>query len=458
MKTIIQGGTLINEGDILCADLILDNDRIFAIAPRHTEEGLRILSAIEAEGCQRISAEGCLILPGIIDDQVHFREPGLTHKGSIAEGSRAAAAGGVTSFMDMPNVIPPTTTLALLAQKQEIAARTSLVNYSFYLGATRDNLDEIKHADPHTTCGIKAFMGSSTGNMLIDSPDALEKLFAESPLLIATHCEDTPTINANLAHFRDIYGDNIPARCHPLIRSREACLRSSTFAAELARKFNSRLHILHLSTAEEIDLLDRGSLSEKRITGEACVHHLWFNDKAYDQRGHLVRWNPAIKKESDRHALLDAVNQGLIDVIATDHAPHTLIEKTGPYTQVASGGPMVQHSLSVMLELVERGETTYENVVERMCHAPARLFGIEGRGFLREDYKADLCIVEKATWQVEKDNLLYACGWSPLEGETFHHRVRTTIVNGHIVFDRGHFAEELRGELLRFTGNTRSLS
>lgn len=454
MKTIIEGGTLVNEGSTSCADLILENDRIVAIIPRHTEESDRMISALKSEGCRILPAEGCLIFPGAIDDQVHFREPGLTHKGSIAEGSRAAAAGGVTSFMDMPNVVPPTTTVALLEQKQEIAARTSLVNYAFYLGATRHNLDEIKRADPHTTCGVKAFMGSSTGNMLIDAPDALERLFAESPLLIATHCEDTPTINANLAHYRSIYGEDIPPRCHPLIRSREACLRSSTLAAELARKFGSRLHILHLSTAEEIALLDRGPLPEKQITGEACVHHLWFNDKAYDRQGNLVRWNPAIKNESDRLALLDAVNQGLIDVVATDHAPHTLSEKTGPYMQAASGGPMVQHSLAVMLELAHRGETTYEKVAESMCHAPARLFGIEERGFLRTGYKADLCIVEKREWKVEKSNLLYACGWSPLEGETFHHRVRTTIVNGCIVFDNDTFTEESQGgELLRFSGN-----
>lgn len=442
MKKIIQGGTLINEGHRFQADLMIENDRITRIAREFPE-------ALKAEA-ELIDAKGCFVIPGVIDDQVHFREPGLTHKGNIAEGSRAAASGGVTSFMDMPNVIPPTTTLELLEEKQAIAARTSLVNYSFYLGATTDNISEIKRVDPRTTCGIKAFMGSSTGNMLIDSIPALERLFAESPLLIATHCEDTPTINRNLAFYKEKYGDNIPPQYHPLIRSREACLKSSALAASLARKYNSRLHILHLSTADELSLLDTGKRLEKKITGEVCVHHLWFNDEAYLSKGHFVKWNPAIKTENDRTALLKAVNEGIIDVIATDHAPHTLAEKSGPYTKAASGGPMVQHSLSVMLELAEQGAITFEKVVDAMCHAPAQLFGVENRGFLREGYKADICIFRKAPWTVDKENILYQCGWSPLTGETLTYKVQTTFVNGRIVYDKGTFPTEKTGELLTF--------
>ena len=442
MKKIIQGGTIINEGKRLQADILIDNDTIVCIS-ENIPEAL-------AAGAELIDARHCFVIPGIIDDQVHFREPGLTHKGDIGEGSKAAAAGGVTSFMDMPNVIPPTTTLALLEQKQEIAARTSLVNYSFYLGATTDNIAEVKRVNPRTTCGIKAFMGSSTGNMLIDSLPALERLFSESPLLIATHCEDTPTINHNLAFYKEKYGDDIPAECHPLIRSREACLKSSYLSDSLARKYGSRLHILHLSTAEELDLLDRGQRQQKKITGEVCVHHLWFNDQAYLTRGHFVKWNPAIKTENDRQALLTGIKQGIVDVIATDHAPHTLAEKSGPYTQAASGGPMVQHSLLVMLELAEQGEITPEQVVESMCHAPAELFGIEKRGYLRPGYKADICIFRPESWTVTKENILYRCGWSPLEGQQFSNKVEMTLVNGRIVYDKGKFPSTNHGELLTF--------
>ena len=417
MKKVIKGGILINEGKQYKADIIIENDRILSITPE-----------ADTEGCEIIHAENCYVLPGVIDDQVHFREPGMTHKGNIAEGSKAAAAGGVTSFMDMPNVKPPTTTNALLREKQEIAARTSLVNYSFYLGATSNNIDEIKRVDPRTTCGIKAFRGASTGNLLINGIPALERLFAESPLLIATHCEDTPTINSNLALYKEKYGDDIPAYCHPLIRSREACLKSSSLATTLAKKYGSRLHILHLSTAEELALLD----------------------EAYREKGNFVRWNPAIKTENDRLALLKGVNEGVLDIIATDHAPHTIEDKSGSYIQAASGGPLVQHSLTIMLELAERGEITYEKVVEGMCHAPARLFHIEGRGFLREGYKADICIVQKNSWTVSKENILYQCGWSPLEGQTFHYQVRTTIVNGIVVYAQGEFPSDSRGELLTF--------
>ena len=441
MKKIIKGGTLVNEYRQYKADIVINHGYIEAILP----EG------VTTEDAEIIPAEGCYVLPGVIDDQVHFREPGLTHKGNIAEGSRAAAAGGVTSFMDMPNVLPPTTTKKLLEEKQEIASRTSLVNYSFYLGASKDNINEIKHVDTRTTCGIKLFMGASTGNLLVDDLPTLERIFAESPILIATHCEDTPTINQNLARYKEKYGDNIPPQCHPLIRNREACLKSSSLAVSLAKKFGSRLHVLHLSTADELVLFEQGPVSGKKITAEVCAHHLWFNDEAYLNKGNFVKWNPAIKTEKDRQALLQALNEKVIDVIATDHAPHTISEKSGPYTQAASGGPLVQHSLVILLELARQGAITIERVVDGMCHAPALLFGIEKRGFLREGYKADICIVEKNTWTVNKENLLYQCGWSPLEGQTFHHKVRTTLVNGTIVYDKGDFPAIPQGELLTFS-------
>lgn len=441
MKKIIKGGTLVNEYRQYKADIVINHGCIEAILP----EG------VTTEDAEIIPAEGCYVLPGVIDDQVHFREPGLTHKGNIAEGSRAAAAGGVTSFMDMPNVLPPTTTKKLLEEKQEIASRTSLVNYSFYLGASKDNINEIKHVDTRTTCGIKLFMGASTGNLLIDDLPTLERIFAESPILIATHCEDTPTINQNLVRYKEKYGDNIPPQCHPLIRNREACLKSSSLAVSLAKKFGSRLHVLHLSTADELVLFEQGPVSGKKITAEVCAHHLWFNDEAYLNKGNFVKWNPAIKTEKDRQALLQALNEKVIDVIATDHAPHTISEKSGPYTQAASGGPLVQHSLVILLELARQGAITIERVVDGMCHAPALLFGIEKRGFLREGYKADICIVEKNTWTVNKENLLYQCGWSPLEGQTFHHKVRTTLVNGTIVYDKGDFPAIPQGELLTFS-------
>ena len=441
MKKIIKGGTLVNEYRQYKADIVINHGCIEAILP----EG------VTTEDAEIIPAEGCYVLPGVIDDQVHFREPGLTHKGNIAEGSRAAAAGGVTSFMDMPNVLPPTTTKKLLEEKQEIASRTSLVNYSFYLGASKDNINEIKHVDTRTTCGIKLFMGASTGNLLVDDLPTLERIFAESPILIATHCEDTPTINQNLVRYKEKYGDNIPPQCHPLIRNREACLKSSSLAVSLAKKFGSRLHVLHLSTADELVLFEQGPVSGKKITAEVCAHHLWFNDEAYLNKGNFVKWNPAIKTEKDRQALLQALNEKVIDVIATDHAPHTISEKSGPYTQAASGGPLVQHSLVILLELARQGAITIARVVDGMCHAPALLFGIEKRGFLREGYKADICIVEKNTWTVNKENLLYQCGWSPHEGQTFHHKVRTTLVNGTIVYDKGDFPATPQGELLTFS-------
>ncbi len=442
MKKVIKNGILVNEGKAEKADILLEGDIITAIRDTIPEN--------ELQDAEVTDAEGCFVIPGVIDDQVHFREPGLTRKGDLSEGSRAAAAGGVTSFMDMPNVIPPTPTRELLEEKQKLASGKSYINYSFYLGATADNIAEIRQADPRTTCGIKVFMGASTGNLLVDDLSALERIFAESPLLIATHCEDTPLIQQNLAVFESRFGENIPPDCHPDIRSRKACLKSSELAAKLARKYHSRLHILHLSTREEPALLDSGDRKRKKITGEACVHHLWFKAEDYARKGNFIKWNPAIKTEEDRLALIKAVNEGKIDIIATDHAPHLLNEKNGPYLRAASGGPLIQHSLAVMLELMEQGYFSLETVVDRMCHAPADLFQIHKRGYLRTGYKGDICIFKKESWTVDESNLLYKCGWSPLEGQTFSYKVITTFVNGRKVYDRGCFDESVRGELLTF--------
>ncbi len=439
MKRLIHNGTIINEGAIYKANILIENGYIVEIGKN-----------IESSDCEIIDATGCYVIPGVIDDQVHFREPGLTHKGSIKEGSRAAAAGGVTSFMDMPNVKPATTTNELLKEKQKIAANDSIINYSFYLGATNDNIEEIKNIDPRSVCGLKLFMGSSTGNMLVDNPETLKEIFINSPVLIAAHCEDTPTINANIAKYKEIYGEDIPVTLHDKIRSREACYKSSSLAASLAKEYGARLHILHLSSAEEVELLDKGNINEKKITGEVCVHHLFFNNSAYSTMGNFVRWNPAIKEESDRKALISAINNGIINVVATDHAPHTIEEKTGSYTKAAGGGPLVQHSLVMMLELAERGETIMQKVVETMCHAPAQLYNIDKRGFIRKGYKADICIFKKESWSVSKENILYKCGWSPLEGKTFTYKVVETIVNGATVYKNGSFNEEIKGELLQF--------
>ena len=424
MKKVIQGGTIINEGRQFQADLVIEGGKITQILAQAPETLL--------QEAQVIDASHCFVIPGVIDDQVHFREPGLTHKGNIGEGSRAAAAGGVTSFMDMPNVVPPTTTMQLLEEKQEIAGRTSLVNYSFYLGATTDNIGEIKRVNPRTTCGIKAFMGSSTGNMLIDSIPALERLFAESPLLIATHCEDTPTINHNLALYKAKYGDDIPPQYHPLIRSREACLKSSALAASLARKYNSRLHILHLSTADELTLLDSGKRLEKKITGEACVHHLWFNDEAYLTKGNFVKWNPAIKTEADRQALLEAVNQGVIDVIATDHAPHTAEEKAKPIQEAPSGIIGLETALALgITKLVDEGYMTMRQLLTLMSTNPANLYHLDA-GYLAEGGPADIILIDTAAeWTPES----YAskAGNTPFTGWNLKGKVVKTICAGKIL-------------------------
>jgi len=399
-----------------------------------------------------VDAGGKHLLPGIIDDQVHFREPGLTHKAEIATESKAAIAGGVTSYMEMPNTKPPATTIEKLEKKYQRAAEVSMANYSFYLGATNDNIGEIKKLDPSRNCGVKIFMGSSTGNMLVNDRKALERIFEGSPTLVATHCEDEATIVKNTEKARKKYGDDVPLSEHPLIRSEEACYLSSSLAVELARKYNTRLHILHISTARELDLFEKGTdFSKKRITGEVCIHHLWFHDGDYDRKGSLIKWNPAVKTMHDRDSLLSALLNDRLDVVATDHAPHTIEEKQSKYFQSPSGGPMVEHSLTAMLEFVHQGKITIERVVEKMSHAPARLFGIKDRGFIEPGMKADLVLVDmEQEWTVAHNNIHYKCGWSPMVGETFHSKVSHTWVNGQLVYKEGLFNEMVRGERLEF--------
>ncbi len=443
-QELIRNAHIINEGRQFTGSVLIQGDRIARIFTHDHPD---------VEGpCRITEADGLWLLPGAIDDQVHFREPGLTHKADIRSESRAAVAGGITSFMEMPNTLPQTISLQALEDKYRRAAATSLANYAFYLGATNDNLAELKKADPRQVCGIKVFMGSSTGNMLVDNEKALSAIFAEIPLLIAVHCEDESLIRSNADHYRKRLGDNIPIAYHPLIRSAEACYKSSSHAVALAQKYGSRLHILHLSTARELDLFESSHPGmEKRITAEACIHHLWFSDADYPEYASRIKWNPAVKTAQDRDALIQAVKSGKIDVIATDHAPHLLSEKEGSCLTAASGGPLVQHALVAMLQLVRQGILSLETVVEKMCHAPARLFRIEQRGFIREGYFADLCLVNpNKKWTVTSDNILSKCGWSPFEGISFDTEVQCTWVNGRKVFDGGCFDEESRGEALRF--------
>ena len=439
---MIKGGTIVNRGKRWTGDLFIRNGFI-------EQAGGTIDRAADRE----INAEGCLVLPGIIDDQVHFREPGLTHKANIRTESRAAVAGGTTTFMEMPNTKPAALTQALLQDKYDIAARVSPSNYSFYMGASNDNRDEALRTDPKTVCGLKIFMGSSTGNMLVDDRQVLNNLFANCPLLIATHCEDEATIRANAAAARERYGDEIPVTEHPNIRSAAGCLKSSTLAIELAKQHGTRLHILHISTEDETHLFRNDiPLAEKRITSEVCVHHLTFNAADYERLGNKIKCNPAIKAEHHRKALLPALLADKFDVIATDHAPHTAEEKANTVYGKAPGGlPLVQHSLDMMMRLVQRGEITLEKVVEKMCHAPAVCFQVDRRGYLDEGYWADVIIYDpKTDWTVAADNIFYKVGWSPLEGQTFNGRVRQTIVSGHLAYDRGLFFEEMKGERLAF--------
>lgn len=444
-RLLIENGTVVNEGVSFEGYVMTDGERIDRVG-RGAFEGDR-------SGFTRvIDAKGGYILPGVIDDQVHFREPGLTYKAEIATESRAAAAGGVTSYMEMPNTNPPTTTLEALEAKFERAAECSAVNYAFYFGASNGNGHLLPKLDIHRVCGVKVFMGSSTGNMLVDKDQALADIFANSPVIVAAHCEDEKLIRANTERFRQEYGDGVTPAMHPLIRSAEACYRSSAHAVELAVRYSTRLHILHLSTARELTLFENRPLAEKRITNEVCVHHLWFDDGDYALKGNFIKWNPAVKTAQDRKALRAGIASDLVDVVATDHAPHTLEEKMRPvYFDVPSGGPLVQHSLVSMLQMAGSGLFSVEDVVRKMCHAPADLFEIDRRGYLRSGYYADIVVVERnEPWTVERGNILAKCGWSPFEGYTYRNRVRQTVVNGSVVYDEGVIDDTFRGKALRF--------
>jgi dihydroorotase len=441
---LIKNALIINEGKQFHSDLLIVDELISEIGD---SENMKV-----PEHAEIIDAGGLLLIPGLIDDHVHFREPGLTNKGDIFTESKAAVAGGVTSFMEMPNTIPQAVSTEILKDKYLLGSEKSLANYSFYIGATNTNLDEILKADPSEVCGIKLFMGSSTGGMLVNNEAALKELFLKATMPVTAHCEDEAIVRRNSNIYREKYGENVPVKMHSLIRSREACFVSSSHAVNLAREYNTRLHILHLSTADELKLFKNDvPLHEKRITAEACVHHLWFEESAYDDLGTFVKWNPAIKTRFDRDALINGVKNNLIDVIGTDHAPHTSEEKKNSYFKAPSGGPLIQHSLTTMLEFWHRKIFSLEKIVEMMCHNPAILFNIRNRGFIREGYKADLCLVDPhRPWTVSKENILYKCGWSPFEGDTFSSKVVKTIVNGTIVYDDGIINEDYRGERLLF--------
>lgn len=442
MTTKIVNGKIVNEGVIREADILIRDGFI-----------VKIDRMLDDAADNVVDASGQYIFPGAIDDQVHFREPGLTHKGTIYSESRAAVAGGVTSFMEMPNTIPPAFTQQLLEDKYSIAAKTSLANYSFYIGASNDNLEEVLKTDFRKVCGLKIFMGSSTGNLLVDDETVLEGFFSNVPCLIATHCEDEATIRKNSAEFREKYGEELPARYHPLIRNAESCYQSSSKAIGLAKKFGTRLHILHISTGKETELFDNTlPLDKKKITAEACIHHLWFSELDYDRLGMLIKWNPAVKTADDRDAIFRAVLDNRIDVIATDHAPHTLEEKHNTYFKAPSGGPLVQHSLVAMLEFFHQGKISLERIAEKMAHNPATLFRIDRRGFIREGYYADLALVFiNKPWTVSKENIVAKCGWSPFEGYRFRSEVTHTFVSGRLVFQNGNFDESHRGMRLAFT-------
>jgi dihydroorotase len=439
---LFKGATIVNEGKQQVADVLVANKRIEKIAP----------TIQVPQGAIEIDCEGLHLLPGCIDDQVHFREPGLTHKATIQSESRAAVAGGITSFMEMPNTVPNTLTQELLEEKYQRAGQVSPANYSFFMGASNDNYDQVMRTNIQDVCGVKIFMGSSTGNMLVDDSKTLERLFANVPMLIATHCEDEGTIQRNLREFKEKYGEAIPMSAHPLIRSAEACYLSSSMAVELAKKFNTRLHILHLSTGIETGLFRNDiPLKDKRITSEACIHHLWFTDADYASKGAWIKWNPAVKTGEDREQIWNALLDDRIDVIATDHAPHTIEEKQQDYLKAPSGGPLVQHALLAMLEASKQGKISIERVVEKMSHAVAECFQIAERGYIREGYYADLVLVNlNAPTEVTKDSLLYQCGWSPFEGTTFHAKIEKTFVNGVAVYEEGKVADIAAGERMLF--------
>lgn len=439
---LIKGAFVVNEGMIHKKDVRLYGTTIQDISDHITP----------SDDMQIIDASGKYLLPGVIDDQVHFREPGLTHKADIASESKAAIAGGITSFFEMPNTVPQTTTQEKLSAKFAMAKNKAYANYSFAFGGTNDNLEELLKTNPSKVSGIKLFLGSSTGNMLVDDPEVLENIFKATDLPISVHCEDEATIRANLAQHKATYGDDIPMNCHPIIRSEEACYRSSSKAIALAKKTGAKLHVFHLSTAKETALFDHKlPLKEKKITAEVCIHHLCFTDKDYDKKGRFIKWNPAVKTEADRDGLWEALLDDRIDVIATDHAPHTLAEKRQVYTKAPSGGPLVQHALPFMLDASKAGKISLEKVVEKMCHNPAILFGVKNRGFIKADFIADLVLVDLSAEEfVDKASLHYKCGWSPFEGHTFTSKVCKTFVNGHLVYDEGHFDDTPRGERLLF--------
>jgi dihydroorotase len=442
MKTIlIKNAKAVNEGRTFDTDLLIKEGMIERVDPDITSPGALV-----------IDANGTFLLPGVIDDQVHFREPGLTHKGTILTESRSGIAGGTTSYIEQPNTIPNAVTHEILEQKYTIASQTSYANYSFMLGGSNNNIEEVKKLDPKRIAGVKVFMGSSTGNMLVDNTQALEAIFTHSPAIIAVHCEDEATVRANLAEYKSRFGEDIPVECHPLIRSEQACYLSSSMAVALARKTGARLHVFHLSTAKELQLFDADiPLHKKKITAEACLHHLWFSDADYPRKGNFIKWNPAVKTAEDREALWRAVHEGRIDVFATDHAPHTLEEKSQKYSAAPSGGPLVQHALSAWFECVRQGRLTLEKAVEMTAHNPAILFEINRRGFIREGYHADLVLVDaNRPWQVSRDNVLSKCGWSPFEGTGFSASVTHTFVNGNLVYENGVINQQPFGQRLLF--------
>jgi dihydroorotase len=442
MKTIIKNAYIVNEGNVVKSNVLIVDNFIEEITQHEISE----------KADKVIDAEGQYLFPGLIDDQVHFREPGLTHKGEIYTEAKAAVAGGITSYMEMPNTIPNVFTQQLLEDKYKRASEVSLANYSFFMGASNDNIEEVLKTNPHNVCGVKVFMGSSTGNMLVDKRETLDGLFSKCKMLIATHCEDEQTIRHNTEVYREKYGEDVPMVCHPEIRNEEACYKSSSLAVELAKKYNTRLHILHISTAKELELFDNTKpLKEKRITAEACIHHLWFSDEDYKTKGAFIKWNPAVKKASDRDAILAGVLNNKIDVIATDHAPHTIEEKNQTYFKAPSGGPLVQHSLNALLEFYKQGKMSLEQIAEKSAHAVADCFQIEKRGFIRKGYFADLVLVDlNQSYTVDKSNILYKCGWSPFEGFKFHSKITHTFVSGHLVFENGKFDESVKGQRLTF--------
>ncbi len=440
---LIKNARIVNEGSITNRDLLIEGKKISNI-----DSSISVKNNIT----KVIDADGKFLMPGMIDDQVHFREPGLTHKANISSESMAAIAGGITSFIEMPNTIPNATTITELNKKFDIASNTSYANYSFMFGGTNNNLDEILKVDPKKVAALKLFLGSSTGNMLVDNPKVLEEIFYKTDLLIAVHCEDEQTIRHNTNKYKKQFGDDIPIKMHPVIRSEKSCYLSSSRAIELAKKTGARLHVFHLSTAKEMSLFSNNQpLTDKKITAEVCVHHLWFSDEDYETKGTLIKWNPAIKKSSDRQALWDALLNDKIDVIATDHAPHTLDEKSNSYLKAPSGGPLVQHAVVALMESYQRGRISLEKLVEKMCHNPAILFQIEKRGFVREGYYADLILVDtNDPWTVTKDNILYKCGWSPFEGVTFNSRVTHTFLNGSLVYHNNKFSKDKAAMQLTF--------